>query len=278
MSRLYLHIGMHKTGTTFLQREVYPRWQGITYIPRDNLEVILRADPENIRLLSREGLSGQNWDSFEERDKSIRRLATLFPDARILISFRRHASYITSSYNHYVQRGGTLAFEQFFDFDHDLGLLKRDDFLYMERIRRLEQYFSSRPFVFFFEETFSSLERLLKDMQCYIGGTPPEVDTIQRRTHNPSVGYYPLRLLRHLNSIAHTRFNPDGKLPLYHWRIRRLGLDPRTICQYWLRFLPNRPIMSAEQSAAIDEYYVDDWSAIQEYAMNRGTLRGCEQD
>lgn len=274
MARIFFHVGMHKTGTTFLQREVYPRWQGITYIPRDNLELILRSDPSRIRLLSREGLSGRNWDSFETRDKSIKQLSELFPDAGIMISFRRHSTYIASSYNHYIQRGGSLRFEEFFDLDNDRGHLKRQDFVYMERIRRIEQHFGSRPFVFFFEETINSLDTLLTDMQRFVGGIPPDPDEVDQHAHNPSVQYYPLMILRCINSIARSEINPTGRFPLYHWRIKKLGIDPRTICQYWLRFVPKRPIISPEMAARIDRHYSDDWSAVHEYARNRGFLAG----
>jgi len=272
MARMFFHVGMHKTGTTFLQREVYPRWQGIIYIPRDNLELILRADPSHIRLLSREGLSGRNWDSFETRDRSIQRLSELFPGAGIMISFRRHAAYIASSYNHYVQHGGTLRFDEYFDIEGDRGLMKKRDFRYMERIQRLEKHFGSRPFVFFFEETFNALDTLLADMARFIGGTPPQAKDLNHHARNPSVQYYPLKILRRINSFARTELNPDGRLPLFHWRLRKLGIDPRTICQYWLRVLPNHPVLSPDVASVIDEYYSDDWQEVHDYAKDRDSL------
>ena len=73
---LFLHIGLHKTGTTFLQQAVFPKWQGINYIPEDKLEFLVRMDEKQDYLLSREGLSGKNWAHAEERAKNINKLNT----------------------------------------------------------------------------------------------------------------------------------------------------------------------------------------------------------
>jgi hypothetical protein len=34
--RLLLHIGLHKTATTYLQKHVWPEWQDIAYAGRPN--------------------------------------------------------------------------------------------------------------------------------------------------------------------------------------------------------------------------------------------------
>ena len=91
---LFFHVGMHKTGTTFLQQAVFPHWRGINYVPWPHLELLLRLDDNKINLVSREGLSGKNWAHYEERERSLQRLAELFPASRILISFRKHSGYI----------------------------------------------------------------------------------------------------------------------------------------------------------------------------------------
>jgi hypothetical protein len=129
---IFFHVGLHKTGTTFLQRAVFPKWRGITYIPWPNLELFLRLDSGRTYLVSREGLSGRNWAHHHERDASLKRLSELFPDAQILISFRKHSGYIISSYRQYLQRGGAEVFERYFDIESDGGFMKRDDFIFPE--------------------------------------------------------------------------------------------------------------------------------------------------
>lgn len=268
-SNLTLHIGLHKTGTTFLQRAVFPLWTGIAYVATDNLEVLLRAPTDRPVLLSREGLSGQNWAPHAVREISIARLGTMFPKARVMISFRKHSGYIASSYSQYLQRGGYLPFAEYYDHERDHGLMKRADFLFQPKIAAVQQHFGSLPFVFLQEEISSSLGDLLRDMERFIGGTAPAPETITQTRFNQSVKYHPAKLLRFLNGLARSELNPNGRYDLYHWRLKRLGLDPRSICQYRLWFFPTRPMIAKELSATIDASFADDWAFITKLARAR---------
>jgi hypothetical protein len=275
---LVFHVGLQKTGTTFIQRQVLAHWQGITYLPGDNLEYLLRAPDTGTSVISREGLSGRNWDPIEIRELSLLRLAKFFPDADIAISFRRHSDYIVSSYNQYIQRGGSLTFAEFFDPVHDRGLMKKKDFFYRPRITTLERAFGRHPFVFRFEEIREALPTLLTDLESFIGGKAPSREKVlasrNRKDRNPSVGYYPLQLLRFLNRYSASELNPSGRLPLNHYRIKRLGLAPRTICKYWLAFLPNRESIPPSLKSDIDALYAEDWAAILTAAADRRNSAG----
>jgi len=262
---LVLHIGIQKTGTTFMQDLVFPRWQGIDYVYTDKVELLLRSSRERPVLLSREGLSGQNWAHHEVREQSIARLAGLFPQARIMLSFRRHARYIVSSYNQFLQRGGCLTFEQYFDPYNDSGFMKIDDFRFALKVDAVERYFQRAPFVFFQEEIGRDLQGLLDDMQDFIGGEAPPAESIRSSKRlNQSVRYHPAKLLRYLNSKSRTELNPAGSWPLYHPRLQQLKLDPRTVCQRWLRFAPDLPLVSAQTCEHIDSLYEQDWNYVNE--------------
>jgi hypothetical protein len=267
---LFLHIGLHKTGTTFLQQAVFPKWKGIHYIPEDKLEFLVRMDGAQDYLLSREGLSGKNWAHAEERAKNIACLAELFPLAKVLISFRKHSSFIVSSYKQYLQQGGYLAFEDYFDLNADRGFMKQEDFLFRNKMDLVDQLFEPSPFVMLYEDITKNLAYLLPALERYMGGTAPAVEDIKLGRRNKSVGYYPAKLLRYLNGKSFSKLNDQGKYDLYNWRLKRLGLDPRSICQYKLGFLPDRPILNAEQLKQIDNLYADDWAYIKERAASCG--------
>jgi hypothetical protein len=271
-SNLILHIGVQKTGTTFVQNAVFPLWKGIQYIHTDKLELILRCSREKPVLLSREGLSGQNWAHHDVRELSIARLAQLFPNARIMLSFRRHSKYIASSYCQYLQRGGYLPFEQYFDPQNDTGYMKIDDFRFALKVGAVQRYFGRSPFVFFQEELHRDIEALLGDMEDFIGGTAPAKSQIKNKKYNQSVKYHPAILLRFLNRYSRSELNPQGRLPLYHQRLVRLKMDPRSICQNWLQFAPNRPIITPEVSEVIDSLYQEDWNLVQAAAESRSGL------
>ena len=269
---LILHIGIQKTGTTFVQNAVFPLWKGIHYLGNDKLEILLRCPSDRPVLLSREGLSGQNWAHHAVRERSIARLAHLFPKARIMLSFRKHSRYIASSYCQYLQRGGYLPFEEYFDPLNDSGYMKVDDFRFKLKVDAVQAYFGRTPFVFFQEELHQDIDKLLTDMESLIGGKAPAKSDIKNRKYNQSVKYHPAILLRFLNRYSRSELNPDGALPLYHRRLINMKLDPRSICQNWLSFAPNKSMITPELSAIIDNLYAEDWAYVQSVADSRSAM------
>jgi len=259
---LYLHIGLHKTGTTFLQQELFPKWKGIRYLQEDKLEYLTRMNVEDVYLLSREGLSGKNWMHADERSTCIRNLSTMLPEARIILSFRKHSGYIVSSYTQYLQQGGYLPFEEYFDMDHNRGFMKKEDFLFRRKIEDVQKYFDDMPFVILHEDILRDLDGLIKRIQGFIGGEAPDIHSINRRSHNKSVGYYPAMALRRLNKVSKSELNPDGRYDLYNWRFKRIGVDPRSLCQYRFNFFPKKSFISDSLKDTIDHYYCDDWAYV----------------
>jgi hypothetical protein len=157
MLRPLVHIGYHKTGTTWLQRHLFGnRGLGLAKpLPMEKIRKVLIAphaldfDPEAcadklrprveataegglVPVLSAERLSGNptsgGWDSKE----LAHRVAAVFPHARVLIVIREQRAMITSVYKRYVFRGGAGSVGEYFhphvsrlriplfDFDHFL--------------------------------------------------------------------------------------------------------------------------------------------------------------
>ncbi len=269
---IYLHVGLHKTGTTFLQQAVFPKWKDIEYIAWPNLELFLRLDEDRDYLVSREGFYGQNWAHHNVREKSIKRLNEIFPNAKILISFRKHSGYIISSYKQYLHRGGTLSFDEYFDIDSNLGLMKKDDFIFEKKLQGICKNFNQLPFVFLHEEIRTHMDEFLSDAQVFIGGTAPNKSDIKCRSYNKSVGYYASKVLIRLNKLSYSELNPMGKFKLNSYRMKRLRLDPQSICQYGLSFLPNKEFISKSQVEKINNYYENDWKLVIKAKSLRTTL------
>ena len=147
---LVLHIGYHKTATTYLQEHVFNNNQEILYLGRrwvkDELRVFFRkykfthdldfdpvlfkSDFENILagiqdnaysgwnpkvcLISHESLhSGPEWFGMDVVGRAYR-MKHVFPRARIIIGIRNQLDYIESNYKEYVFLGGKLGFKEFF--------------------------------------------------------------------------------------------------------------------------------------------------------------------
>lgn len=141
---LLLHIGYHKTATTWMQRSLFRPDHGYRQIGgHDEVFEFLvrphdldfdaaaaraalrpgldRLGPGEVPVLSSEILSGLPFDGARESASYAARLKAAFPEARILISIRSQRAILASVYMQYVRRGGTMSPKRFFHHDPGLG-------------------------------------------------------------------------------------------------------------------------------------------------------------
>lgn len=140
MKRLLLHVGYHKTATSWMQNCLFVPEHGYRQVAR-HAEVWehvvgkhgLLFDAEEMRgaidrgmalrqgqeipVVSSEILSGHPFFGGIGSDVFALRLKEIAPDARILISVRHQYSALVSVYLQYLLRGGTMTPEQFFSGD-----------------------------------------------------------------------------------------------------------------------------------------------------------------
>lgn len=134
--RPLLHIGYHKTGSTFLQRRVFPE-PGFSLVARSKVlrPAFVECDPfafdaraarEALRpgidkaredglvpVLSAERLSGNPHSGGYDSRQTAERLAAAFPEARVLVVIREQAQMLVSAYKQYVKRGGPGTLRQY---------------------------------------------------------------------------------------------------------------------------------------------------------------------
>lgn len=141
-SRVLIHVGLHKTGTTWLQRWMAahpsiaykldsfggvqrpidicrtamaeePRWYAIS----DENLTGGRVWPEGYSylLLRHAGLHKQPTGIPEHRSRVADQLHAMFPQATILITTRGFAGAIRSSYSQVVRLGGDQTFEEYLE-------------------------------------------------------------------------------------------------------------------------------------------------------------------
>ena len=106
MSEIYLHIGTIKTGTKFLQKNVFPNIEGIKYSWKPNLSSALTYEdvyPNAKILISDERLSGwcETMLPVSWRLKTLKKLKLLYPNAKIIITLRTTKEEFNES--HYAQ-------------------------------------------------------------------------------------------------------------------------------------------------------------------------------
>lgn len=275
-TNIFIHIGLHKTGTTFLQQNIYGLWENMEYLNTLWFPYMVLIQPRKKYIISNETLCGRPWgrpksmniDWSEERKLVLLSLKRLYPHARILLSIRNHRNLLLSMYKQYLHEGGVLKLHEFYDLETDSGIIKKDDIKFMELIQFIEEIFEHKPFVFSMEELFGDLPLFLKKLESIFDEKAPTAPPIKGIV-NEGVRYWQGKLLRSLNIIDKkpgSYINSNGLFALTNNLTLWLRLDPRTLCQKKLRFLSKKQIQfSKEDSELIDRYYKEDWEASKNY-------------
>jgi len=127
---LLLHIGYHRTGSTWIQRVFFPlhpalepvatheeiykklvRPNSFDFSPLDGVDYFFKRieavqESGKIPVISSEILCGSPFTGGRESKEIARRLFEVFPGAKILIVIREQISMITSTYKQFVHGGG----------------------------------------------------------------------------------------------------------------------------------------------------------------------------
>jgi hypothetical protein len=136
-----VHIGYHKTGSSWLQRFVFTRkaragfWafnkgrngpitdllirpNALDFDPdaaRARFSQLIRQALPRVPVVSSERLSGHAVTGGHDSKDLAERLAAVFPQARVLIVIREQGTALLSTYRQYVRAGGPWTLQQFLD-------------------------------------------------------------------------------------------------------------------------------------------------------------------
>jgi len=149
---IVLHIGYHKTGTTFFQKKVFSTFDNVLYIGRSWVhkdlnslfydlsftnaldfdsnqirkrfykiveDIVLKYDVDisskKMILISHESLhSGSDYFGSKIKDQA-HRIHQTFPKAKIIISIRNQIKMIESHYTNFIHHGGKQRFKYFYN-------------------------------------------------------------------------------------------------------------------------------------------------------------------
>lgn len=140
MDKLLIHIGYHKTGTSWLQQHLFSESDRVFTTPlhrRDDVyqQIVMpngldfsaercrqqlipklqdAATGGRVAVISSERLSGSPYSGGYDSKELADRLHGAFPEARILIVIREQVSMLVSTYKAYVDKGGTCSLQEFF--------------------------------------------------------------------------------------------------------------------------------------------------------------------
>jgi hypothetical protein len=133
-ARPIVHIGYHKTATTWFQKSIWPSLASHDWVPRKVTQEALLNPPglhfdpaEARRVLGLEGrakpvvLSEENLSGYIHNGglhglvgpEMARRIQVVLPDARIVIFIRNQPDVIRASYSQYIAGGGTYGLAKY---------------------------------------------------------------------------------------------------------------------------------------------------------------------
>ena len=140
----YVHVGYHRTGATFLQQEVFPKYKASTKVFSDDV------------------LCGRLFDTGINAVKYVHKS---HPNAKILIVIRSQPSIINSAYRNYIKRGGVWSFSRY---AQEMVNRKKYDFLTI--IKKYIKYFGKDNCkVMMFEDLIQSPNEYIKNVINFIG-------------------------------------------------------------------------------------------------------------
>ncbi|MDZ7840052.1 MAG: hypothetical protein U5R46_04395 [Gammaproteobacteria bacterium] len=271
MPKDLIHIGYHKSATTWFQKVYYPGVRNARYIDRnlvkraflepsalhwrpDDARDLLNLDPDNPVILCEEELSGylHNGGLFGCLSKDMAyRLRAVFPEANIVAFIRRQPDMLAACYAQYIRGGGTFSVRRYlwpqrylvgaesryykiprFSFDH---------FEYLPLMRHYVELFGrERVHVFPYEALAHGPEVFLQEFSQRLG-LERAVDGPGSRRRNVSYQPWLIPVARLLNLM--TRRTVQDKHYLVHipyWYSARR----------WFLEMVNRLPLSASSSPA----------------------------
>ncbi|MHA2039963.1 MAG: sulfotransferase [Promethearchaeota archaeon] len=177
--QIFLHVGLPKTGTSWLQQILFPKLN--VHLIRRRKDFI--TIPINGKIIiSLEALSGSYKYSVDYRNYLANGMKAVYPDAKIIVGLREKNSWLKSMYNQGVKRG---VFKETFDEWNnsiDPRILDFDNY-----VNKLNELFDD-VFVYWFEDFKKDKKKVIVDMCNFLD---VDVPVYEDSMINPSYyGFY----------------------------------------------------------------------------------------
>lgn len=280
-TRPIVHIGYHKTATTWFQQQVWPGATSHDYIARAVTQRALLAPPGmhfdadaaraelelegRIRpaLLSEENLSGYPHNGGMHGligPEMARRIRAVLPDAQIVIFVRNQHEIVRATYAQYVSGGGTWSLRRYLGGKAGKhGALTRsykapafewEHFAFDRLIAHYDALFGEESVHVYPYEWLREPEAFLLRLRRDLGVTVP-IAIAARPPANRSLGRGALLALRFANLF--TRQSVVNKTTLVDLPG---GQGLRHAAKWLIKHLPSRPVqLPADIAAHIDSFY-----------------------
>ena len=247
-SQLVFHGGMHKAGSTFLQKAVFPNLKETIYIgryPNKPLSKLFVEKNSEILIWSDEALIGRLVDIYagdrnhtwvEADIFNIEKLKILHPDSKLILCFREPSAWLPSIYKHFLKYGGTLNSYDFFSKVIDINDLKIEP-----RIKAAKSIYGNDFLGFYFEDLIKGKD---VGLETHLGVSKIFVNTAQK--YNQGLRFHGRILIRGLNKfpwfggLNHPDRNDRFSIIFKKMRLTPFGLS--NLLDNFLSFIPDHKI------------------------------------
>ena len=268
--RVVFHIGLHKTGTTWLQKVLFPTLPGISvHRSRDFSKIdrmIDQRDPSRTLIVSHEGMSGSHSVRKQPGEREQRLLENIgqikqtCPEACIAVGLREQSSWLNASFAEKAkkERVGPHEFVDGFS-PSELMWCKILDAIDIAGVP---------AFCFLYEELVHDPQVLISDMCRFLGTAEPSNwrDITQRRA-NPSPRSAAGQAASRLFFQASWKLKVK-RIPYFSRYLSRplRGLGSRVGTKLD-RFFPMSPVIALDEE--LERVLQSDWNALLRIAGER---------
>lgn len=269
---MIVHIGFHKTGTTFLQNNVFTKIEGIKYyshmhcatffkdiMMKSNFEFRLSENKYNLiekELYSFEslvGIFGLGYNAYE-----IARNLKDIGFKKIIISIRNQKSCFESIYRQYIQQGGVMKPKDFFD---EKNKFFRWDYLNYHCLISyyIELFGVENIFIILQENLLKKTSLVVENLSTFVGHDILYIDQAKSSKSNKSLSSLSIKILRFINHFTYNEYRPSNILcnRITTWKFQYIlqkWIDPFFLS----KISKNKKMVSSDIIKRVDNYYQKD--------------------
>lgn len=258
---------MQKTGTTFMQKSIFPELTDVHVVRGFNKVIdLIRGKHTAFSkvLITDENISGRmrGGSYYADFARNIEAIKLIFHEnPKIIIGFRAHEAFLHSAYKYMLRSGLSKDVNHIFNIQNT-GVLRFEDLYYQRRIELLKKNFTD-VFVYTNESMRLDLPRFLGALQTFLGEENSFDPRLIQQKKDQNVGFsseFEVSALRKVNQFNDGLSKITGTPGLYNRFFKRFKMTPGLVFQNNMPAIFSKKHKLPEELVAfVREHFAADW-------------------